>query len=115
GRPLAAAWEQVQRAGPVIMARQAGLADGPFEGEARTLAASLAVRYGPDHIWSASRLEVYGACRFRFFVENALGLEQRTAPVAGFDFAQLGGMLHTILERVYQAAGDPGDLAALLE
>ncbi len=115
GRPLDAAWQQVQRGGQVMMARLAGYADGPFEGQARELAALLQARYGPEHIWSASRLEVYGECRFRFFVEKALGLELQDAPVAGFDIAQLGRMLHTILEQVYQKAANPADVTALVD
>ncbi len=114
GVPLQAAWGQVQGAAQVLRARQATAAAGPFEGQAAGLAAVLRARYGPEHTWSASRLETYGQCGFRFFVDNALQLELRQAPVAGFDMAQLGGMLHTILERVYQQAADPTDIAALV-
>ena len=115
GVSLLPAWQQVQRSVAVLRARQTQPAAGPFEGQAHALAAVLRERYGPDHTWSASRLETYGQCRFRFFVDNALQLELRQTPAAGFDVAQLGGMLHTILEQVYQHAADPADVAALVQ
>ncbi|MEP7356466.1 MAG: PD-(D/E)XK nuclease family protein, partial [Anaerolineales bacterium] len=114
GQGLKSQWRQIQHGAAVLRARQARQANGPFDGDVSPLAALLGERFGPDHIWSASRLETYGECHFRFFVDRGLSLELRLAPAAGFDVAQLGGMLHTVLEQVYQQAPDPSDVAGLL-
>jgi ATP-dependent helicase/DNAse subunit B len=75
----------------------------------------FARRYGPAHVWSASRLEAYRGCPFRFFVGSVLGLEPRAEPVEGLDARQLGNIYHRIMERLYRAVADPADLDALLE
>jgi ATP-dependent helicase/nuclease subunit B len=106
-------WEQLRHAAAVLGARQARAASGGFEGVLGDLP-QLAARYGPSHVWSASQLETYGACRFRFFVSRVLGLELREPPEAGYDAAQLGGMLHQVLERVYAEAGADAGQADLL-
>ena len=69
----------------------------------------LAARFGAAHVWSPSRLERYGECGYWFYTANVLELEEPADPVTGYDLAQRGAMLHTILERVYQAASDPAD------
>jgi hypothetical protein len=58
-------------------------------------------------------LETYGACPFRFFIESALRLEERKPPEIGYDAAQLGNMLHSILELVYKQAGWTASLEEL--
>ncbi|MBL8094693.1 MAG: exodeoxyribonuclease V subunit gamma [Anaerolineales bacterium] len=89
----------------VLAARLSTEARGPHEGDLAAWAAQLERRFGPGHTWSPSRLETYGACGFRFLIGPALGLEPRDPPRLGLDVAQLGTLLHEILERVYQAAG----------
>jgi ATP-dependent helicase/nuclease subunit B len=65
-------------------------------------------------VWSASRLEAYGTCPFNFYAASALELEVREPPEPGFDAAQLGSMLHHILERAYRETADHSSLPALL-
>jgi RecB family exonuclease len=50
-----------------------------------------------------------------YFAGYGLGLEKREPPELGLDAAQLGSMLHAILEESYKAAEDPGDVEAVLE
>ncbi len=89
----------------VLTARLAPDNGSPYDGDLRSQAARFADRFGPTHTWSPSRLETYGACGYRFFVASALGLEPRDPPQLGLDAAQIGTLLHAILERVYTAAG----------
>jgi RecB family exonuclease len=92
-----------------LTARLAPKAEGTYEGDTSTGSIEvfdLGERFGPEHGWSASRLESYGTCPFEFFVAYALGLEPRTPPEEGFDVRMLGSMLHQILEDVYRAARD---------
>ena len=99
--------------------RQSPTPQGPHEGFPSTAADEIAARFAPAHTWSASRLEAYGACPHQFFISTALELEAKAPPELGLDAAQLGSMLHAILEHCYAAAHDPADpqsvLAALPE
>ena len=113
-RELLPQWEALRHGGSVLRQRLANRGEGEHEGELSRLEPELATRYGPDHLWSASRLESYGSCGFQFFVGSALALEPREPPQPGFDAAQLGSMLHKILELVYREAADPTDEECLL-
>ena len=111
---LGGEWHDLQLMRQVLLARLAREPRGEFEGQAASLAPRLAQVYGLSHVFSPGRLELYAGCKYHFFIQSALGLEERRVPRAGFDAAQLGTMLHEILERVYQQAGDSTDLPALL-
>ena len=102
-------FEQLRHARDVLHARLAGEAAGPFEGDLSAVQETLARAFGPDHVWSPSRLEGYGACPHLFFVTHALKLEPRDPPEVGLDPLQLGSMLHATLEKAYREAGDPSD------
>ncbi|MBU1878872.1 MAG: PD-(D/E)XK nuclease family protein, partial [Chloroflexi bacterium] len=86
---------------------------GPHDGDLHDLT-EFAAYFGPDRVWSASRLEAYRACPFWFFVGYVLKLEPRAEPTEGLDARQLGNLYHRILEHVYQAVDDPADLDQLL-
>jgi len=90
-------------------------AAGPYDGDLTRWAATFGQRYGPEHVWSASRLEAYRACPFWFLVGSAMKLEPRMPPTEGLDGRQLGNLYHRILEELYQAVEDPTDLDQLLE
>jgi len=75
----------------------------PHEGWLGDIAPLLAQRYGPHASWSASGLETYLACPFRFFVSRSLGLQERADPSEGLEARQLGTIYHLLFEAVYQA------------
>jgi ATP-dependent helicase/DNAse subunit B len=77
------------------------------------LAAAWAALFGPDHLWSASRLEQYRLCPHAFFAHAALRLEAASEPTPGPDARQLGLLLHAVLAEVYTAADDPADAASV--
>lgn len=79
-----------------------------------TLQALVQTRLGAQQTWSVSRLEQYLACPGRFFVESFLGLEAHEAPDWDYDPAQLGSLLHAILEAAYRQAADPADPQTVL-
>ncbi len=108
-----ARWRGLHAATRVLAARQ-GQGPSPYDGDLAGVASQTAAAYGPAHTWSASRLETYRACPFRFFVQHVLGLEPRPDPVEGLDVRQLGTLYHRILELVYRQAADPADADALL-
>jgi ATP-dependent helicase/DNAse subunit B len=106
----------LRQAGVVSLSNHQGVAqDGPFDGDLSGLADGFAQRFGPNHTWSASRLEAYRICPFFFFVGSVLYLEPRDEPAEGLDVRQLGNIYHRILEKLYQEVADPADLAQLLK
>ncbi len=109
-----AEWAEVTlRARGILQERLATDSLGPFDGDLSDSAQPLSDRFGTKHVWSASRLEAYGACGFQFFVGSGLGLQPRDPVRVGLDAAQLGTLVHNILENIYQAA-DPDDVEALV-
>ena len=105
----------LERATQVLQARSS--TDGSIlDGELGSLADTFARQFGPDHDWSATRLESYRNCPFGFFVGTVLRLEPRPDPSEGLESWQLGNIYHHMLERVYQApeVDDPNDLQQLL-
>jgi ATP-dependent helicase/nuclease subunit B len=99
----------------VLQARWPAAGSDPFDGDLTALADTFAGRFGPEHVWSASRLEAYRGCPFAFFVGHVLELEPRPEPVEGLDARQLGNIYHRIFEQLYRAVHDPADLDELLE
>ncbi len=57
---------------------------------------------GDNRGWSASQLNDYGACGFRFFANRLLKLEAQEEPDEGLDALQLGLVNHKILEETYR-------------
>jgi len=101
----------------VEVLRQRGSGDpSSYNGDLTALACEFRRAYGPDRPWSASRLEAYRACPFRFWVAHVLHLEPREEPEEGLNLAQLGNIYHRILENLYQAPGveNPADIEQLL-
>lgn len=60
------------------------------------------------HSWSASQLNDYGACPFRFFAGRVLYLEALQEPQLGMNARQLGSLNHSILEETYTQLAQAG-------
>ncbi|RPI53145.1 MAG: PD-(D/E)XK nuclease family protein, partial [Chloroflexi bacterium] len=103
--PIPEGWEQVLHAAEVVRRREtAGSPGNPWDGDLAAAAPILAAHFGPDHVWSASRLEAYATCPFLFLTSSVLDLEPRLPPREGYDVRILGSMYHAILEQTYRAA-----------
>lgn len=85
-----------------------------FDPVNQTLLALVQARLGAEQTWSVTRLERYLACPNRFFIESFLGLEAHEAPDWDYDPAQLGSLLHAILEQAYRSSADRADPEAVL-
>ena len=57
--------------------------------------------------FSATRLEAFATCPFRYFAEHVLGLKEKTE---GIDRMELGSLIHKILQELYEEMAGP-DLA----
>ena len=98
-----------------ILVQRANERPSHFDGDLGALAGALAAKFDAKHVWSASRLEIYRACPFRFFVGSVLKAEPRPQPTEGLDVAQRGTIYHRLLEAVYQHPdlSDPTDALQL--
>jgi ATP-dependent helicase/DNAse subunit B len=63
----------------------------------------IARKLGDGRTWSASQLNEYGLCGFRFFAGRLLDLEALEEPEDGMDVLQRGTLYHEILEETYRA------------
>ncbi|MGJ3238401.1 MAG: PD-(D/E)XK nuclease family protein [Anaerolineae bacterium] len=68
----------------------------------------IAHNFGEEYVWSASRLNAYGHCGYRFFAGQILGLEALTELQEGMDVLQTGSVNHAILELTYQRIKEEG-------
>lgn len=57
---------------------------------------------GSDHVWSATELNDYGLCGYRYFAKRMLKLDKFEEPESGIDARQLGLLSHSILEATYR-------------
>ncbi|QPC81769.1 exodeoxyribonuclease V subunit gamma [Phototrophicus methaneseepsis] len=72
------------------------------------LVAQVQDELGLQRQWSASQLNEYGTCAFRFFASRFLKLEALEEPEEGMDALQLGSLNHAILEQTYRQLGRDG-------
>jgi superfamily I DNA/RNA helicase len=67
--------------------------------------------------WTPGRLEALGACGFKFFARDVLGLEADEEPETGVGLAERGTLAHRLLEEHFRASptpsADPGRWDAL--
>ncbi|MEW6207141.1 MAG: PD-(D/E)XK nuclease family protein [Acidobacteriota bacterium] len=96
-------WRAIQRGARVERDRLTG-ASGPFGGvmESADILREIERKFGAGHSWSASQINDYGVCPFRFFARHALRLKPADEPVEGFVASRLGNAYHKILEKTYE-------------
>ncbi len=101
-------WQRGESGLTLLRARAGRQSPSIYEGvlQADDLLADLTREFGPDSIWSASRLNRYNSCPFGFFVESVLMLEPLSEPEAGMDAAQRGSLLHAALETLFAGLAD---------
>ena len=94
---------------------------GSHEGvlDEAALLAALRTRLGSGHSFSATQLELYGRCPFRFFAQDLLNLQPLRDPAADDSALKRGNLVHRILYHFYadhgEAAERPENLATNLE
>ncbi len=111
-----ARWAALETAAYLLSLREGCPQSSPFDGDLQALSAEFQQRFGPEHIWSPSRLENYRTCPLFFFFANVLRLQPRDEPAEGLDARQLGNVYHRIFETLYQSpeVTDPTDLDQLV-
>ena len=96
-------WKATLRGAAVEHRRLDGRERDIYDGiiRERGLIGRLKKRFGPEHLWSASQINDYGSCPFRFFAKHALKLDPPSEPGEGFTPNRLGMAYHEILENLY--------------
>ena len=76
----------------------------PFEGRLINPVhhARLANAFGSDRQFSATELEAYAACPFRFWMSSVLELDPLPSPEEATDFAGRGSLVHHVLAQLAQ-------------
>lgn len=117
GEQMLAQLRQMERASDILLERTSPQGDGSriFDGNLRARRERIAAGYPQDHVWSASRLENYQTCPFKYYIGNLLGLEKLESPEEGLDARQRGNIYHHILERLYRLVGEEYSIEDLLE
>src|SRR5690606_37456191 len=69
------------------------------------LIAAVATEHDAGKIWSASALNDFGICGFRYFAGRLLALEPLAEPEDGMESRHLGTLYHEILEQTYRRLG----------
>jgi ATP-dependent helicase/nuclease subunit B len=62
----------------------------------------------PRRVWSATQMNEYGLCGFRFFAKRLLSLEAFEEPEDGINVRQRGTINHDILESTYRRLAEQG-------
>lgn len=110
-----ASWSNTVRAASVERVRLDGAVPDKFDGiiSDPEIAEGLREEFGPAHIWSATQINDYGTCPFRFFARHSLRLQSADEPVEGFLAQEIGAAYHRVLERVYSEIRREGIQVAL--
>ena len=98
-------WQHIRDAGAVERDRLDGAGRYPQHNGRLSqphLIERVAALLGPARQWSATQLNDYGVCGFRFFAGRLLALESLIEPEIGMDAAQFGTVNHAILEQTYR-------------
>ena len=82
----------------------------------QAIARAASLQFGRERAVSPSRLEMYAACPYRYFLKYVLGIQQREEPehLDRIDHLERGSLVHAILERFLKALGrdDPPSAAS---
>ena len=86
---------------------------GSYEGvlDETPLLAALRTRLGAGHSFSATQLELYGRCPFRFFAEHLLNLQPLRDPETDDSALKRGNLVHRILYHFYADRGEAAERA----
>lgn len=71
----------------------------------------LGQRYSPEHEFSATQLEAYAQCPFRFLLQQVLKVESPATPDIETDYGRRGTLVHEVLAELHRLAIDQYETA----
>jgi RecB family exonuclease len=78
--------------------------EGTLEEDGNLLA--LRQRFGDRHQFSATELEAYATCPYRFWVSSVLKVDDLATPEEGTDYAARGSLVHVVLAQMLREGLD---------
>jgi ATP-dependent helicase/DNAse subunit B len=103
-------WQQIAPAFVGAYQRHQSGARTPFNGHLTDLVEDGWLQLKVPAVWSASALNAYGQCPFRFWVSQMLGLERAREPQEGLSLPEKGKLYHRVLELYYSLQqSSPGE------
>lgn len=98
------AWAHSEHARAIEARRESNAPHDAYSGifDAADLRAEMRALFDTRYPWSASQLNEWGACGFRFFAARLLHLEETLEPAEGLGVLQRGALYHAILEETYK-------------
>ncbi len=67
---------------------------------------TLRQRFSPRHQFSATELEDYATCPYRFWVQRVLNVDDLVTPEEGTDYAARGSLVHLVLAQLLRKGMD---------
>lgn len=104
-------WHQIAQGAQAEMQRMHPAEGNPYSGSVRPqsgLQQIVADVLGESYIWSASQLNEYATCPYRFFARRLLQLDEWEEPEEGMDVLVFGTVQHAILEATYERIRNAG-------
>ncbi len=103
-------WSLIRQGRMIETQRMSRQSHDHYSGRLRdaALIERVAQMLGESRVWSASQLNEFGQCGFRFFAKRLLKLEAWEEPEEGTDALVLGSIYHKILENTYERLRDSG-------
>ena len=103
-------WAASLRGAALEHRRLSGKEQGIFGGIIldKKLREKIKAQFSVDYPWSASKINNYGLCPFRFFAGNVLNLSLVEEPTEGFGANRLGSAYHEILEKTFSKLKEQG-------
>jgi ATP-dependent helicase/DNAse subunit B len=97
-------WQHIQSGRDTELSRMSRISHNSYSGQIQhpDLIEIIAEKLDDDFIWSATRLNAYGVCPYRFLAGYILNLEEVKEPEEGMNQLQLGSLNHEILEDTYK-------------
>lgn len=78
--------------------------EGALDGDANLIA--LRQRFGGRHQFSATELEAYATCPYRFWASSVLKVDDLATPEEGTDYAARGSLVHLVLAQMLREGLD---------
>lgn len=103
---LADAAQELQDSISMLLARQEGQKDSRYNGNLQEFVQAGAMSVSLPEFFSASRLNDYGKCPFRYWVNHMLSISPVEEPELKLDTRDLGQAYHKVLEVFYQGIID---------
>lgn len=98
-------WQHIEHGRDIELKRLSKQAHNAYTGQLENpdLIEVVADTLNDTYTWSATRLNAYGQCPYRFFAGYMLKLDEHKPPHEGLDALQMGSLNHDILEATYRA------------